>query len=302
MSRVPLPIRGHGDLKFPNAGVLASSNGRGWTGISVEQRSHPAGEIPAFVPSQTEVTMILAADRPSRVLRRGNGSIQDTEAIPAAIWLCPAGIPEDCIRITDPIPNVLHMYVPETQFRIIAREHGVTWSGSQALRYEAGFRDPLIEQIGRALLGELHAESSGSSMVASSLACALAARLMSQHTETVMRLPRGPTMLDAIRLKRVCDFIEGHLGEDLQLVQLASVAALSQFHFLRAFKASTGVAPSRYLAHRRLERAKQLLKERELSLAEIALACSFSSQANFSRAFTRETGISPGRYRREVAR
>lgn len=297
MARSHTVAEGHGEAKFPNAGVLASSKGRRWEGVLVEQRAHPAGEIPAFAPTQTEITMILAANRPARVLRRGNGCFQDTLALPATTWLCPVGVYEDCIRITDELPSVLHMYIPDVQFCSLASEHGLAWSGAQAIRYEAGLQDPLIEQIGRTLLAELLAETSAGAILASSLACSLAARLMSNYADYSRKIPGGPTILNSTRLHRVFDFIDSNLHEDLKLADLAGVAALSQFHFLRAFKAATGIAPYRYLSAKRLERAKILLKDDRHTLADIAIACSFSSQANFSRAFQRSTGLSPGRYR-----
>lgn len=291
---------GHGDEKFPAAGLLSSSATLGWDGILIERRAHRSGEIPAFVPRQTEVTTILRADHGAAVVRRGNGRMQNTAAVPGATWLCPVGVYEDCIRITHDLPEVLHMYIPDAQFEAVARDHGLSWSGSQSIRYEAGLQDPLIEQIGRSLLAEVEAETAAGSILASTLACSLAARLMSQFADVARAPPRGPTSLDAVRLRRVLEFIDAHLQDELRLADLARVVALSQFHFLRAFKTATGVAPYNYVSARRLELARRLLAEDRIPLVEVALTCKFSSQANFSRAFRRATGITPGSYRRQA--
>jgi AraC family transcriptional regulator len=106
--------------------------------------------------------------------------------------------------------------------------------------------------------------------------------------------------LDRRRLTRVSEYIAGNLDRDLTIAQLAKVAALSQFHFARAFKAAVGTAPHQYVSAHRLERAKDLLVRGDQSILDIAIALNFSSQANFTRAFRKLTGMTPGQYRRGV--
>ncbi|WP_250125776.1 AraC family transcriptional regulator [Chroococcidiopsis sp. CCMEE 29] len=73
------------------------------------------------------------------------------------------------------------------------------------------------------------------------------------------------------------DYINAHLAEDIKLSDLAQLVGISQFHFSRLFKQSIGVPPHQYVLQHRLEQAKQLLKETELPVMEIALLCGFSS-------------------------
>jgi AraC-like DNA-binding protein len=132
---------------------------------------------------------------------------------------------------------------------------------------------------------------------------ALAARLLQPGTiapTTQLIGPSAKGRLDRRRLFRVLDYIDRNLEAHLTLDNLASVACLSRFHFVRAFKQAVGLSPLRYVVARRLERAKVLLIEDEAPLVEIALTLQFSSQANFSRAFRQSAGMAPGQYRREV--
>jgi predicted RNA-binding protein YlxR (DUF448 family) len=76
--------------------------------------------------------------------------------------------------------------------------------------------------------------------------------------------------------------------------------AVARRLFARAFKAAIGRSPHRYVSARRLERAKELLGEREEPLADIALRLRFSCQANFTRAFRQATGLTPAQYRRWI--
>ena len=101
------------------------------------------------------------------------------------------------------------------------------------------------------------------------------------------------------QLKRACDAMEAHLEHAIGLDMLAEIAGCSPAHFSRAFKLSTGLPPFVWLQQRRIERATELLADRHLSLAEIALSVGFSAQPQFTTAFRRTTSLTPGAWRRE---
>ena len=137
-------------------------------------------------------------------------------------------------------------------------------------------------------------------MLMETLAAALGVHLLHHHSNlgsVSVTLPAARGALDPIRLRRIKDFIEANLGEDLTIETLANEARLSPFHFARAFKAATGMAPHRYLTNRRIEKARSWISEGQLSLAEIAFRCGFSSQASFTKWFKRLVGATPGAYR-----
>jgi AraC family transcriptional regulator len=99
-------------------------------------------------------------------------------------------------------------------------------------------------------------------------------------------------------VRRVLDYVEEHLCDDIAVADLANIACLSIFHFTRAFSSTTGVPPHRYVSQRRLERAKAMIAVEGTSIAETAFACRFASQSSFTRAFRRATGMTPAEYRR----
>lgn len=110
--------------------------------------------------------------------------------------------------------------------------------------------------------------------------------------------PPGRLHLSPVKLKRVIDYVEANLGEPISLIDMASVADLSVFHFSRMFKLATGDTPYHFVAARRLARAELLLRTTELPLAQLALDCGFASQSHFNAAFLKAMGTTPGRYRR----
>jgi AraC-like DNA-binding protein len=98
----------------------------------------------------------------------------------------------------------------------------------------------------------------------------------------------------------VCTLACGNLENDLTLEALARESGYSPIHFSRMFRAATGHTPHNYVLHLRVERARQLLAEPSVSLAEIALECGFSSHSHMTRVFHQLVGMTPSAYRRTL--
>ncbi|MGY8665144.1 AraC family transcriptional regulator [Bradyrhizobium sp. UFLA05-109] len=286
----------HGPTK-----LLSSSVDRGWSGLSAELRAHGKGVVPwRGAPSDTEICVGIRGGMGSLITRQAAGMSEQTVARRDMVWLTPAGWQKGSVEFADDVPEVVHIYLPPSQFSPsklgIESDHLVLG----ALRYENAFRDPLLGGVARAIASELKSETSAGKLLVESLANSMAVRLVQNHVstpaaETGASHARGG--LDRHRLFRVLDYIEANLEGDLSLDGMASIACLSRYHFARAFRQSVGQSPHRYLSARRLERAKALLRRGDRTLVDIALALSFSSQANFTRAFRQATGQAPGRYR-----
>lgn len=126
-----------------------------------------------------------------------------------------------------------------------------------------------------ALIADPHADS----MYAES-ACILAAiEVLS------LKPPETRGVLSSRQLAAVSEYIAAHLTDDISLSDLATVANLSRYHFSRAFKASTGQSPYAFVVSRRVERASELLANRDLPMERVAAASGFSSTAQLRRHF-----------------
>jgi AraC family transcriptional regulator len=290
-----------GAEKYGSTKLLATSDGRDWSSLSAEIRSHSGGVVP-WTGSQYDTELCVSLRHSRSVVTRSGADVFDrTVADRGAVWLSPAGLQGNSIDISDAVPEILHIHLPSTQFAPDVVGSATDQSAVSSLRYESGFQDPLIGGIAHAIAAELQAETSAGSLLAETLAAALTARLVQNHSG---KFPANDAAwlplegLDRRRLSRVLDYIQENLEDDLTIERLASVACLSRFHFARAFKRSVGKSPHRYVSERRLERAKMLLTQGEQPLVDIALTLRFSCQANFTRAFRQVTGQTPGQYRR----
>lgn len=107
--------------------------------------------------------------------------------------------------------------------------------------------------------------------------------------------PQDPRLLR--RLLRAKDRIDAASQEQWPIKRLARVSGVSEAHFARSFKDAFGLPPHRYLLTRRIERAKALLRDTDLGIAEIAFETGWDSLGTFGRTFRDVTGESPSALR-----
>ncbi|MGB3294669.1 MAG: AraC family transcriptional regulator [Phormidesmis sp.] len=154
--------------------------------------------------------------------------------------------------------------------------------------------DPVIGQIAATLQRTLSDQAAGSRLYADAMSNALATHLVYHYCAHNKPKPTDFSgRLSQSQLKRVTEYIDEHLAQNLSLAELANVVSLSPFHFARLFKSSVGVAPHQYHIRCRVNCAKQLLLKRELSLAQIAYAVGFASQSHLNYHFKRAVGLTP---------
>ena len=289
---------GHGRAKYTTGTLLGTSRDLGWDRLLAERWRHTEGDLGEVRPRDTEIVVMLRGH--AHVRRRGDGRLQHHDAASGTVWLCPAGIREDMIRIYGEIPETVHLYLPAAPLSATALRELDIDPGKVALHYDGGFHHPLIEHIARTVHAELVDPAPVGKMLVETLASALGVHLLRHHSNlepASVPLPSPRGALDSRRLRRVMEFIDAHLSEDLTIEALADEACLSPFHFARAFKAATGTAPHRYITDRRIARAKMLISAGHLPLAEIAELCGFSSHPHFTYWFKRIVGMTPGAYR-----
>lgn len=110
---------------------------------------------------------------------------------------------------------------------------------------------------------------------------------------------RNPGGLAPWQLRRVIDYMEACLPQRIELACLAAMVGLSQAHFSRAFKASTGLAPYRWQLDSRIRVAQELLINTTASLDQVAEATGFADAVHFGRTFRKHIGVTPAVWRND---
>jgi AraC family transcriptional regulator len=292
------------DPKYPSSTqLLKSSNDLGWSALIGELRSHSRYEGPgAAAPADVEVGIVIRGSDHGLLTYKFDGSWQSARPSTGSIRLRPIGRTCDEARICLTNVEVLHLYVPTTAFARLMDDYNLPAPTGRSIRHSCGVQDELLNQIGLSVLSEMKCPTAAGRMFVEASSLLLAARLAQAHSENgPVRSPvQSRHRLDDRRSRRVLAYVEDHLAEDITITDLANVACLSIFHFIRAFAAAMGVPPHRYVSRRRLENAKAMIATGRASLREIALDCRFSSESSFTRAFRRATGMTPGEYRRKL--
>ena len=158
-------------------------------------------------------------------------------------------------------------------------------------RFQA--RDSQIEHIAWALKSEMENDYPSGRLYRDSLATALAARLVQNHS-SLARPPRfSKVALPPHKLRLILAFIEDHLGRDISLSEIAQAAGLSVSHFKSLFRMSVGVPPHQYVIRRRVERAAYQLRRERTPIGQIALENGFCHQSHLAMHTRRMLGVTP---------
>ena len=158
----------------------------------------------------------------------------------------------------------------------------------------AGARDPsAMQQIFTAML-----ESQRTDILYSGLTCSalvydyiIGFRRLFNTEADVRRSRQLSVLMPALR------YIYDHYAEDIPIPFLAELTGVTHQHFCRIFKSALNMRPNDYLTGRRIDEACRMLRESELTVAEISAACGYGDPSYFSTVFKRHTGLSPAAYR-----
>jgi AraC-like DNA-binding protein len=193
--------------------------------------------------------------------------------------------------------DFLRFYLSADTMDQLAYDRGVRRVGS--LRTNTiGIQDPTMRGLAQSILPALEEPASAPALFLDSIALAFHAHVLHAYGGLLGTGSSVRTGLAPWQLRRADEFIEANLDGNPSIADLARECGLSSSHFARAFRQATGMPPHRWLTRRRVERAKKLVLEGSLDLAQIALDCGFVDQSHLTRVFTQHEGHSPGKWRR----
>lgn len=228
--------------------------------------------VGVFLVDQTGHRIAVGSDRKRSVpLSAGEG------------WILPAGASGICEY--DETLSYLKLELPDALLDDVGFDRSVGFNPV------VGPLDPLLLQFARHAASTAQTEQS---LYRDTMDLAVAAHL----THLLTPVPDVASAIEDRRLRRALAYIHDNIAEDLFLEGIASEAAMSRFHFVRAFTRTLGRSPLQYVIHERMELAKLLLKTTGTPVGIVAAKVGYDDPSRFARHFKRHTGVTPAAFRR----
>ncbi|MCZ2826204.1 MULTISPECIES: helix-turn-helix domain-containing protein [unclassified Modestobacter] len=251
----------------------------------------------ALVPAAAEHRVLVNVGRPYRLLETLDSRERATAGLPGDVAVVPAGF-DLAARSRDGTPQGVSTVVVAVAPQVL--DEALSAAGSHrtpGLTPVVGARSPAVAPLTRLLQAGLDDTSGLGRLALESTGLALVAALARDHTSARTPTTPAPAGLSRGQLERVVRHVEEDLAGPLSVAELAALAAVSEFHFSRQFRAATGASPHQYVLSRRLARARQLLTSTDLPIAAVAARCGFADQSHLTRHLRRAGGATPAAVR-----
>jgi AraC family transcriptional regulator len=269
-----------------HAKIFATSKTYGWDGIYAEVGENQGWHVEDMVP----VGHYIAISRDTQdfhfKVRNAAGAWQPVVMKPGTLWIQPANQPFSFHVET--ISRWSGVIVQPAKLKALL-------GTDAAVEPAIGLEDEILASVIRAITAEVLKGGHSGSRFADAMLTVIATQLLRLFGAANVA-PKGG--ITGRQLRLVMDFVDSKLDHEISVGDLAQVAGLSEAHFSRAFKQTAGTTPVKFVAERRLERAKRLLADTPDSIIQIALTCGFSDQAHFSRSFQQAFGVTPSALRK----
>jgi AraC family transcriptional regulator len=197
--------------------------------------------------------------------------------------------------------DCLHLYVPHAALERLAAERGYGQGGALTPFSAIEPDDAVLRHLATCFLHALKHPRETSRSYIEHLALALHTHLARTCYEFPLASAEAePQGLATWQQRVAMEAMLDDIARGFEVAEVATKCRMSVAHFRRAFRSHTGQTPYRWLTHRRVESARDLLKIRSVPLSEIALRCGFSDQSHFTRVFAQLMGSTPGAWRRTL--
>ena len=282
--------------------MIHVGEGPAWKDILVEIHRRPREEKGMLVPAVAEPQIIWNI----------SGTLQCEERELGGEWLSHRVVPGDLFLTTSPLPYelrwsvlgpepliVMHAFVGLPLLGRAAMELLGPEAGIPHLREVFAVRDATLTALLEQFRLELVERAPASSFFVQGLAQSLAIHLIRTYRDEAGRPLPSASRLPAFQFRKISTLMEEALEEGVPIGTLADAVNMSESHFSRLFKSTTGLSPSQYFIRLRITKAQKLLRETTQSIIEIGLEVGYSSPSHFAQVFRKEAGLAPHDYRQQ---
>jgi AraC family transcriptional regulator len=300
VNRTPNQTSAETLASYPPGQALTKSQGPAWRDVQMSIFSLSADEETFDMPSVSEPFIVwIVAGKALTEEQELGGAWVTTHIRPGSLFLTMAGAPYafKWRRLSAEPLEVVLLLLGMPIFEAALLEIYGERSQDAHFRNVSGAEDAKLVSLLACLQGEL-VQPGASALFVRGMADAIAVHL-ARHYVDVGASHLDGAALPAYKLRLVMIWMSEHLAEPFSLAALAEIAGMSEFHFNRLFKKSTGMPPSQYQIKLRMETARRLLRETATSIVDIANEVGYSNPSHFAQQFRKETGATPSDYRRQ---
>lgn len=275
-----------------SAPPIVTTGGFHWHGLHIDCRWEPPSEVAEMCTPWHVALVFTDLPTPPQVERRLDGRLRREQVYTGDLIVVPDHVGHASVWDA---PGEFVSFVFEPA--IFARTIDEAADADQlSLRPCFAAPDPLVLQLALTFKRLLQHQDSNR-LYAETLAHTLAVHLIQHHATRQPRFRFYSGGLSAGQLRRVTDYIQAHLEQDLGLNELAALLPMSPHYFAQLFKQSTGLSPHQYVLRCRIKRAKELLHHTYQPIADIAYQVGFAHQSHLNRHFKRLVGVTPKQFR-----
>jgi AraC family transcriptional regulator len=265
-------------------------------GLIVEHHLEPADTVETPPISQNFLCLNLSqtlnqVTRFDRLEFNGSYCVGD-------VWLLPASSCSGFWSWESTDETLMFTLAPSLLDEIASTSDCANLSGLQ-LKPVVRQQDPTLLTIGQLFKREMTQDGIASQLYVDALALQFAIHLLRHYTTQSLTPKQHSGGLSQQQMKHLVDYMQANLERSIHLEELAALLNISQYHFCRLFKQSTGRSPYQFVIQQRVDRAKQLLRKSDRSILDVAIRCGFADGSHLTRHFRRSTGVTPAVFRQQ---
>ncbi len=297
------PIRSeetHGIVTRPACKPFYSSGDLGWTSLAASVQS----ELPFqanFDPVRHHL-LVFHMSRGGRVNARSDDKFVRRDVPAKGIFFWPA---DRGFSIgLESMVETMHLYLHREILGECLADLDDEGAKVAQCAPEMCVQDALLWEIANEISRLMQSKVEGVGLYVDTLAVAMAKRLIARQFRGQVACAHGfnPVVLSPVRLRKITEYVDANLCEQISLANLCNLVGMSQSNFVRRFNATLGQTPYQFVLGRRIESAKTFLSRTNKSLATIALDCGFSHQEHLTNVFRRRLNTTPAAFRRASGR
>jgi AraC family transcriptional regulator len=274
--------------------VVLSSVGAKWNDLVVEQHLCPGFEV-ADVMFKRHVIAINVGHSIAWEFKK-EGRFQRAFKARGTISFCPSDQPFSGRLKAERsgFANFLFLVLDPVFVSRVAE--GLEFDADRIeLIEQRGITDSTFRHIALALRAGIQTGDALDRMYGEALSTALAVHLLREYGAGVPGPKRQYPRLPREKLVHAVEYIQDQLDTDLTVAGIAQSVGISQYHFTKLFKESTGRSPYQYVVEARARKAKDLLTTGKFTISEVAHHVGFADQSHLTRHFKRVFGLPPKR-------